>query len=195
MQRDRFGLVIRLIIIAMVALLSVGCSVERGKSVDSPPAAVAPPTPAQQVDIYAPVISDALVRSQTQSRLAGGRKLYLVDSTGIAFGDPSLDRRQPPKPVKLSGDVRAGLENALQLTDVEIVWVESFDEVTDETTGLVSDGVAIAVGPIDFASSNQARVPVTVYQGNLAADGWTSIVRLTGGSRTFTGTTGTAWMS
>jgi len=189
------GLVILCSIIAMVALLSVGCSVERGTSVDSPPVTVAPATPAQQIDIYAPVISDALVRSQVQSRLAGGRKLYLVDSTGSAFGDPLLDRHQPPKRETLPAEVRTGLENALQLTNVEIVWVESFDEATDEATGLVSDGVAIAVGPVDFVSADQARVPVTIYHGNLAANGWTSILKLTGGSWTVTGTTGTEWMS
>jgi len=136
-----------------------------------------------------------LVRSQVQSRLAGGRKLYLVDSTGSAFGDPLLDRHQPPKRETLPAEVRTGLENALQLTNVEIVWVESFDEATDEATGLVSDGVAIAVGPVDFVSADQARVPVTIYHGNLAANGWTSILKLTGGSWTVTGTTGTEWMS
>lgn len=195
MQRNRWGLVIHCGTIAMVALLSFGCSVERDPSVISPPATEAPPTPAQQIDIYAPVISHAMVRSQAQSRLAGGRKLYLVDSTGAAFGDPLLDRHQPPKREMLSAEVRTGLENALQLTGVEIVWVESFDEATDEATGLVSDGVAIAVGPVDFVSADQARVPVTFYQGNLAASGWTSILKLTGGSWTVTGTTGTEWMS
>lgn len=193
MRRHRLGLVLCCSIIAIVAL-SVGCSAERGRS-DSPPVAVTPPTPAKQVDIYAPVISDALVRSQAQSRLRSGRKLYLVDSTGIALGDPSLDRHQPSKPETLSTEVQAGLENALELADVEVIWVESFDEATDQATGLVSDGVVIAVGPINFISSDQARVPVTVYQGSLAADGWTSVVEFSGGSWAVTGTTGTEWTS
>jgi hypothetical protein len=179
---------------AVVALLCVGCSPERG-NLESTSAAVAPPAPAQQVDIYAGVIGDAMVRSQAQSRLESGRRLYLVDSTGIALGDPSLDRHQPPKSETLSTEVQAGLENALEIHGAEIIWVKSFDEATDETTGLVPDGVVVAVGEITLVSSNQARVPVTVYQGSLAADGWTSVLKRTDGSWAVTGTTGTEWTS
>ena len=156
------------------------------------------PAPAQLSEqdmaaIYQAVIRQIYLVDNTFGGEVDTPMLYIIRATDDMSGDPNADEANS---ILLSEKTQQDISNALADLNAKIVWVDNFEQVSIDDTGIVSDGGAIVtLGNIKMENENKVLVPVSLYFANLGAGGRTYIVEKKYGVWTVTGDTGVRWVS
>jgi ABC-2 type transport system permease protein len=127
--------------------------------------------------------------------------IYLIKTTDDATGDPNAPQAEPSliaeeaqKSIneQLSGP---GAEESRTWLPLEIIWVESTDDVPYSPTNTVDGGGAvIKLGNIFSQPDGSVLVSASIYVGELAATGKTYILNQVDTGWRVTGDTGVQWM-
>lgn len=119
--------------------------------------------------------------------------LYIIRYTDDTANDPIAN---PSEPILISESVQSEMKDTLDDLPTEIVWVNSSDEVPQDSWGTVLDGgVIITIGNVNLQEDNSVQVPCSYYMAGTGGGGKTYVLRRVEGIWHITGTTGTMWIS
>jgi len=127
--------------------------------------------------------------------------IYLIKTTDDSTGDPDAPQGEPNL---IHEDVQKGVSEQLSgpgasgsgnMPPVEIIWVESADDVPYNATNTVEGGGAlITLGNIYSQPDDSVLVSASLYIGELAATGKTYILNQVETGWRVTGSTGVQWV-
>ena len=143
-----------------------------------------------EVAIYSAVICQVYFAGHT---FGNAPVLYIIRYTDDTASDPTA---KPSEPILIPETIQSEITTTLDDLPTEIVWVNSSDEVSQDSWGTVLDGgVIITLGNIDLQGDNSVQVPCMNYMDKLGGGGRTYILKRVEGIWHITGTTGAMWIS
>lgn len=142
-----------------------------------------------EVAIYSAVIRQVYFAGHT---FGDAPTLYVIRYTDDTASDPIAN---PSELTLLSESVQSEIGTTLDDLQTEIVWVNSSDEVPQDSWGSVLDGgVIITFGNVNLQGDNSVQVPCSYYMARTGGGGRTYVLKRVEGIWHITGTIG-GWIS
>lgn len=143
-----------------------------------------------EVAVYSAVIHQIYFAGHT---FGDTPTMYIIRYTDNTANDPTAN---PSESILISESVQSEIKTILDDLPTEIVWVNSSDEVPQDSWGSVLDcGVMITLGNIHLQGDNSVQVPCSYYMSGTGGGGKTYVLRHVECIWHITGTTGSSWIS